>query len=63
MQKEINKNMNSRQAFIYTAEKIGIKIQYYLDTRDENFLEETIMYVRSANILMEEMKNEGLCSV
>lgn len=58
MQKEINKNMNARQAFIYATEKAGIKIQYYLDTRDESYMDEAMIYVRAANNLLKEMNNE-----
>lgn len=58
MQKEINRNMTARQAFIYSTEKAGIQIQYYLDTRDESYMERAISYVRSANVLLKEMKDE-----
>lgn len=58
VQKEINKNMNSRQAFIHATEKAGIKIQYYLDTKDESYMDEAISYVRAANNLLKEMNNE-----
>lgn len=58
MQKEINKNMNSRQAFIYATEKAGIKIQYYLDTGDESYMDQAMSYIRTANILIKEMNDE-----
>lgn len=47
--------MTNRQAFIHAAEKAGINIQYYLDTRDESYMEKAKIYIRSANVLIKEM--------
>lgn len=51
--------MTSREAFIYSVEKAGIKMNYYLDTRDEKYLDEANMYIRAANVLLEEMNNKN----
>lgn len=51
--------MTNREAFIYAVEKAGIKMTYYLDTRDEKYMDEATMYVRAANVLLEKMKNEN----
>lgn len=58
MQKEVGNKMTARQSFIHATEKAGIKIQYYLDTRDESYMEEAMSYVRAANILLKEMTDE-----
>ena len=58
MQKEVNKSMTTRQAFIYSAEKAGINIQYYLDTKDESFFNRAASYVRAAHSLLKEMNDE-----
>lgn len=50
--------MTNRQAFISATEKAGIKIQYYLDTRDETYMDQAISYIRAANNLLKEMNNE-----
>lgn len=55
MQKEINKNMTTKQAFIYSAEKAGTKAQYYLDTHERKYLDEAIMYIKAAYILSKEI--------
>lgn len=59
MQKEINKNMTAKQAFIYSAERAGINVQYYLDTHDNSFLTQATMYIRAANNLIKEMELES----
>ena len=58
MQKEITNKMSARQGFIHAVEKAGIKIQYYLDTRDESYMDMAISYVRAANVLLKEMRDE-----
>ena len=58
MQKVIENKMTARQAFIHATEKAGIKIQYYLDTRDESYMDMAISYVRAANNLLKEMTDE-----
>lgn len=50
--------MNSKQAFIYSTEKAGINIQYYLDTLDESYLIKAISYVKASNSLIKEMNDE-----
>ena len=57
MQKVMNKNMTSKEAFIYASERAGINAQYYLDTKDNEFLNKTIMYVRAAYILSKELSD------
>lgn len=54
----MQKEMTNRQAFIHTTEKAGIKIQYYLDTRDESYMDQAISYIRAANVLIKEMNDE-----
>lgn len=52
MQKEF---MTDKEAFIYSVEKAGIKIQYYLDTKDEKYMREVVNYIRVANVLIDKM--------
>lgn len=54
----MQKEMTTRQAFIYSAEKAGINIQYYLDTKDESFFDRAASYVRAAHSLLKEMNDE-----
>ena len=58
MQKVIDKNMTSKQAFVYAAERAGINVQYYLDTKDVEFLNQAVMYVRAAYTLSKEINDE-----
>jgi len=50
--------MTNREAFIYATEKAGIKMNYYIDTRDEKYMDEAMYYVRAASVLLENMNNE-----
>ena len=58
MQKVIDKNMTSKQAFVSIAERAGINVQYYLDTKDVEFLNQAVMYVRAAYTLSKEINDE-----
>ena len=58
MQKVINKNMTSKEAFIYAAERAGINAQYYLDTKSVEFLNQVTLYVRAAYVLSKEIADE-----
>lgn len=59
MQKVINQNnMTNKQAFIYATERAGINIQYYLDTKNIEFINQAILYVRGAYALSKEMNDE-----
>lgn len=51
--------MTNREAFIQCVERAGIKMNYYIDTRDEKYMDEAKGYVRAANVLLEEMNNEN----
>lgn len=51
--------MTNREAFIYATEKAGVKMNYYIDSRDEKYMDEASMYVRAANVLLENMNNEN----
>lgn len=50
--------MTNKQALIHATEKAGIKVQYYLDTHENSYLEEAKSYIMAAYILIKEMNNE-----
>lgn len=51
--------MTNKQAFIHAVEKAGIKMDYYLDTSDKKFFDESVMYIRSASSLLMEIDSEN----
>lgn len=50
--------MTNREAFIYSVEKAGIKMNEYLTSRDEKYMNEVVMYVKAASILLEKMEQD-----
>jgi len=58
MQKIVNKNMSTKEAFVYATERAGINVQYYLDTKNVEFLNQATLYVRAAYSLSKEMNDE-----
>lgn len=51
--------MTNKQAFIHAVEKAGIKMNYYLDTSDTKFFDESVMYIRAASSLLMEIDHEN----
>ena len=58
MQRIVN-IMTNKQAFIHAVEKAGIKMNYYLDTSDPKFFDESVMYIRAASSLLKEIDDEN----
>ena len=48
--------MTDKEALIYVADKIGIQVQYYLDTNNERYMDALKAYVRAGNIYIERME-------
>lgn len=58
MQKEMNRNMTSKQAFVYSVEKAKDNVDLYSSTGDESYLSRAMSYIRGANYLIKEMSDQ-----
>ncbi len=48
--------MNNSEALLYVADKIGVQVQYYLDTNSQQYLESLKAYIRTANIFLDRIE-------
>jgi hypothetical protein len=48
--------VNNSEALLYVADKIGVQVQYYLDTNSQQYLESLKAYIRTANIFLDRIE-------
>lgn len=48
--------MDNNQALLYVADKIGVQVQYYVDTGKNTYLESLKAYIRTANIYLDRIE-------
>ena len=48
--------MTDKEALLYVSEKIGIQVQYYLDTNSQRYLDTMKAYIRTANIYLDRIE-------
>jgi len=48
--------MTNSEALIYVADKIGVQVQYYLDTNGRQYLDSLKAYIRTANIYLDRIE-------
>lgn len=55
--------MTDKEALLYVADKIGIQYQYYMDTKDQKYMDALVAYMKTGNIYIDRIENaeNNLC--